>query len=74
MILEFGQYKDKDLSDPFVPLTYIRWLAERGSYHLPGNRFDATWQVPIVTCIEARREMEKRGWKHDGDKWMREEE
>ena len=74
MILEFGQFRGRKLSDLFVPITYIRWLAERGSYHLPGNRFETSWKVPIVVCIAARREMERRGWAHDGSKWVREEE
>ena len=74
MILEFGAFKGRDLSDRVVPDSYIEFLAKRGSYSAPGNRFDATWKVPIVVSIEARREMEMRGYEHDGDRWRKPQE
>jgi hypothetical protein len=73
MILEFGQFKGHDLSDRAIPDDYMRWLADRGTYTLPGNRFETKWKVPILVCMEARREMERRGWEHDGDRWHKEE-
>lgn len=69
MRLDFGKFKGHDLSDPAIPDDYMRWLADRGSYQEPGNRFVTMWKVPIVTCIEARRELEKRGWRHNGYRW-----
>uniref|UniRef100_A0A6H1ZUX4 Uncharacterized protein n=1 Tax=viral metagenome TaxID=1070528 RepID=A0A6H1ZUX4_9ZZZZ len=73
MKLDFGIYHGKELSDPSIPDDYVCWLSERGSYTLPGNRFETTWHVPIVVSINARREMEKRGWKHNGDRWKKDE-
>jgi hypothetical protein len=71
MELKFGRFKGMSLSDPAVPDTYVEWLAKRGSYTLQGNRFETTWKVPIVLSIEARREMEHRGYEHDGDRWRK---
>ena len=71
MKLDFGIHIDKEFSDLSIPDNYICWLAERGSYTLPGNRFDITWKVPIIDSIEARKEMERRGWVHDGRKWRK---
>lgn len=72
-MIDFGKFKGKELTDPSVPDTYIRWLALRGSYTIPGNRFGTKWKVPIVLSIEARREMEKRGYRRDGDRYEKEE-
>ena len=63
MILEFGKYKGLSLSDSLIPVGYVTWLAMRGSYQSPENRFETKWKVPIVLSIEARREMERRGYK-----------
>lgn len=71
-IINFGIHKDKQLSDLSIPCTYIFWLASRGSYQEPGNRFKNTWAVPITLSILARREAENRGFKNDGDKWRKE--
>ena len=73
MVIDFGKFKGKDLTDLSVPDTYIQWLALRGSYPMPGNRFEAKWKVPIVLSIEARREMERRGYRRDGDRYEKEE-
>lgn len=62
MILDFGKFKGYSLSDPAIPVRYVKWLALRGSYQEPGNRFASKWKVPIVVSIEARREMERRGF------------
>ena len=64
--LQFGQFKGRDINDEAVPLSYIHWLAKRGSYTEPGNRFVTTWKVPIVLSIEARREYERR----TGNRWQ----
>ena len=63
--IQFGQFRGHDLSDETVPVSYIRWLAKRGSYTEPGNRFKTTWKVPIVLSVEARREWERR----TGERW-----
>jgi len=64
-ILDFGQYKGLLLSDPSIPITYIHWMASRGSYQNPNNRFETTWKVPITLAILARREWERR----TGERW-----
>lgn len=69
MILTFGTHKGKDLTDSNLPDGYIKWLAMRGSYPEPGNRFETKWKVPIVLSIEARREMERRGYRRVDDRY-----
>ena len=71
IIIPFGAYKGKELSDQAVPDGYVKWMANRGAYTSPGNRFEPTWKVPIVLSIQARREMERRGYKHDGEHWKK---
>ena len=64
MIIPFGKYRGFDTADDItVPDGYISWLALRGSYPNPENRFETAWKVPIALSIEARREMEHRGYK-----------
>lgn len=69
MILSFGQFKGRALSDPNIPVRYVKWLALRGSYQEPGNRFETKWKVPIDVSIEARREMERRGYRRVDDNY-----
>jgi len=59
-LITFGVHNGKYLSDPSIPDLYIKWIAKRGSYPEPGNRFVCKWKVPIVLAIYARREMERR--------------
>lgn len=73
-VLDFGIHRGKLLSDKSIPDSYISWLACRGSYQEPGNKYgDPRWKVPITISILARREMEARGWKRSGDKYYKEE-
>ncbi len=61
MILTFGTFKGLALTDASIPDSYIQWLACRGNYQMPGNRFETKWKVPIDVSIHARREMERMG-------------
>ena len=71
-VLDFGIHKGKVLSD--IPIDYLIWLALRGSYQAPGNRYgDASWKVPITISILARRECEARGYRRHGDKYYKED-
>jgi uncharacterized protein (DUF3820 family) len=71
-VLDFGIHRGKLLSD--IPIDYVIWLALRGSYQEPGNRYgDAKWKCPITISILARREAENRGYKRHGDHYMKEE-
>ncbi len=72
-MLTFGTHKGKELSDPSIPDGYVKWLALRGSYVDPNNRFETKWKVPIVLSVEARREMERRGYQRVDDRYEREE-
>lgn len=75
MIIPFGRYSGFDTSDRItVPDSYIKWMALRGNYTNPANRFETTWKVPITLSIIARREMEDRGYKRVGDRYEKEEE
>lgn len=69
MILEFGTFKGRDLAD--IPDSYVRWLACRGTYSEPGNRFETKWKVPIDVSIHARREMERRGYQRVVDSYIK---
>jgi len=71
--LTFGIHKGKPLSDPSISDQYIIWMALRGSYQEPGNKFNTTWKVPIVLSILARREAEKRGYRRSGDIYRKDE-
>lgn len=73
MIIPFGIYKSMDTADCTVPDSYVGWMATRPSYPEPGNRFETRWKVPIVLSIEARREMEKRGYRRVDDRYEKEE-
>lgn len=72
-VISFGRYAGKSLDDPTIPDSYIEWLSGRGRYAEPGNTFEAKWKVPIVIAIAARREMERRGYKHDGYRYRKTE-
>jgi uncharacterized protein (DUF3820 family) len=73
VIIPFGKYSGRDTSDLSIPDSYIKWMALRGTYTNPENRFETTWKVPIELSIIARREMEARGYKRVGDKYVKED-
>lgn len=73
MIIHFGTFNGTDLTDRIIPDSYIKMLALRKCYTEPGNRFNTTWKVPITLAIEARREMERRGYRREDDNYVREE-
>jgi hypothetical protein len=72
MLIPFGQFRGRDISDKTIPDSYIKWMALRASYPEPGNRFETKWKVPITVSIEARREMERRGYKRVDEHYERE--
>ena len=59
-IIPFGIHRNKPLSDPTIPLSYLKWLGKGSGYYEPGNRFEAVWHVPVVLMVLARREWENR--------------
>jgi len=65
-MIEFGIHKGKLLSDLSIPLSYVKWIAKRGSYQEPNNRFETRWKVPIVLMVMAQREWEQR----TGERWV----
>jgi hypothetical protein len=71
MLLPFGAFKGHDLSDPAIPDSYMRWLASRGRYDSKINRFETAWKVPVDVWMAARKEMERRGYVHIGERFER---
>jgi len=69
MKLTFGTHIGKELSDPTIPDSYMEWLARRGTYKSPTNRFETKWKVPVLVWMAARLEMERRGYTHIGDRF-----
>ncbi len=74
MILNFGTYKDRDLSDPVIPDIFMMWLGSRDKYMSKKTRFETAWKVPVDVWMAARVEMEKRGYRHIGERFERIEE
>jgi hypothetical protein len=74
MRLPFGAFKGRELSDPAIPDSYMKWLASRGRYDSKVNRFETAWKVPVDVWMAARQEMERRGYRHIGERFEKEEE
>jgi len=72
MILKFGTYRGRDLSDLTIPDSYMQWLASRGRFDSKVNRFETAWKVPVDVWMAARREMERRGYRHIGERFEKE--
>lgn len=64
--ITFGKYVGLQLSNETIPLSYVKWIAKRGSYRHPDNRFVTTFKVPITLMVLARREWERR----TGERWV----
>ncbi len=71
--LTFGQYNGLPLCSPQIPDDYVAWVAGRGRYADENNRFETRWKVPIVLAVLARREMERREYRSDGEDFVKEE-
>ncbi len=71
MVLTFGTYKGRELSDPVIPDSYMMWLGSRGKYMDKNNRFETAWKVPVDVWMAARIEMERRGYRHIGERFER---
>lgn len=69
MRLNFGTFRGRELSDPSVPDSYVKWLALRGRYDSKVNRFETAWKVPVDVWMAARVEMERRGYTHIGERF-----
>ncbi len=74
MTLTFGIFKGKKLSDSAIPDHYMMWLASRGTYKSKENRFETAWKVPVDVWMAARQEMERRGYRHIGERFIKEGE
>jgi hypothetical protein len=72
MKLDFGIHNGKDISDPDIPDDYIKWMASRGKYQSKTNRFETAWKVPVMVWMAAREEMERRGYRHIGERFEKE--
>jgi hypothetical protein len=69
MTLTFGIYKGHSLSSSAIPDDYMKWLASRGTYKSKTNRFETAWKVPVDVWMAARIEMERRGYRHIGERF-----
>jgi hypothetical protein len=71
MKLDFGKFKGIEISDEIIPDEYMKWLASRGTYRSKENRFETAWKVPVTVWMAARQEMERRGYRHIGERFER---
>ena len=72
MILNFGAYKGKKITEPEIPDRYILFLAKpkyTGGYYKSLHVTDLKWRVPWPAKIAARVEAERRGWELVGETW-----
>lgn len=71
MILQFGKYKGQKIEN-IQDENYLKWLAKpkySGKFYESLHSTDLKWKVPWAVKIEARRVLESRGWKLNGDTW-----
>jgi hypothetical protein len=72
MILPFGKYKGRQIED--IPEDYLCWLGKpkySGAFYKSLHSTELNWKVPLAVTIEARKILEKRGWKLNGTEWER---
>ncbi len=73
MILPFGRYRGREISDPTVPDAYLIWMADRSvnvyRYGRPWENSNNTFQVPADIELTAREELQRRGYKRKGMRW-----
>ncbi len=71
MVITFGKYEGRELST--VPDTYCKWLAKpvypREAYKSTYST-ERHWSVPAELTVEARKEMDKRGYDLKGRRWV----
>jgi hypothetical protein len=70
--LPFGKFKGQQLEA--VPDDYLQWLAKpkySAKFYKSLHSTDLTWKVPWGVKAEARRQLEIRGWKLNGETWER---
>jgi hypothetical protein len=72
MILQIGKYKGQQFEA--VPDDYLKWLAKpkySAKFYKSLHSTDLTWKVPWAVRIEARKQLEIRGYKLNGETWER---
>jgi len=72
MRLAFGKYKGMSLEA--IPEDYLMWLAKpkySGKFYESLHSTDLKWKVPFNVKVEARRILESRGYKLNGETWER---
>jgi len=73
MKLNFGIYKGYEISD--IPdESYICWLAKpkySGKFYKSLHSTELNFKVPFLVIIEARKIVEKLGYKLNGETWSR---
>ncbi len=70
--LSFGKYKHQDLHS--VPDDYCMWLAKpvySGKFFKSLHSTEQIWSVPFDVKMAARKELENRGFKLIGERWVK---
>lgn len=73
-VLTFGTHSGKLLSDPSIPDEYLWWLASRGKYLSKRYQFECESKIPVDAWMAGRVEMERRGYDHIGERFIKREE
>jgi hypothetical protein len=71
MILTFGKFKGCNLEE--VDEEYLCWLAKPNyNSHYYKNQYsdEHSWKVPFEVKIAARKVLDNRGWKLQGETWI----
>jgi hypothetical protein len=73
MILTFGQHRGEDTSS--LPDHYLMWLADqREIAQVKGTPWQKNFfKIGAELELEARKELERRGFKKHGLRWVKEE-
>lgn len=70
MLLTFGIHKGKELST--IDSDYLKWLSKpkySGKFYENSKSTELNWSVPFTVKLEARKELESRGYELIGETW-----
>lgn len=75
-ILTFGKYKGTKISE-LADEEYLCWLGKptySGKFYISLHSTEKHFKVPFMITLEARKELENRGYYLIGEKWRKENE
>ncbi len=67
MIVPFGKFYGQEMDS--LPDDYLIWLASGGRYYKSKHSTELKWKVPEPIFAEARKILEKRGYRLKGERW-----